>query len=98
MPDCKVRRIAIDNDVFEVQYQYDAIAERWYGNYPVFSETPRYTPAGRPWKNVFDTGCAYSDSEFGDCGGCSFFHRERPKDVIAVCFRDELKKIPASEV
>ena len=98
MPDCKIRQFEIDDDVLEVQYQYDAAVARWYGNYPVFAETPRHTPNGRPWKNVFNTDCSYSDSEFGDCGGCSFFRRQHPKDVIAVCFKDEMKQEPASEV
>lgn len=98
MADYKVRQFVIDGDVFEVQYQYDPTVARWYGNYPVFAETPRHTPNGRPWKNVFNTECGYSDSEFGDCGGCSFFRREKPKDVIAVCFKEELRKNPETEV
>ncbi|MBQ8398476.1 MAG: hypothetical protein IJX08_00760, partial [Clostridia bacterium] len=88
-----ILRFAIDNDVIEVECIYNESEDIWYGNYPVFEETPRFTPNGRPWKNVFGTDCPHSDSEFGDCGGCSYFCREKPQDVIAVCFHDEMKKI-----
>lgn len=94
MTDREIRRFEIDGDLLEVEYRFDPETGRWYGNYPIFEETPRYTPGGRPWKNVFDSECAYSDSEFGDCGGCSYFRRTDPLDVIAVCYHEELREVP----
>lgn len=94
MTDREIRRFAIDGDVLEVEYVFDPESRRWVGNYPVFEETPRFTPEGRPWKNVFGSECDYSDSEFGDCGGCSFFRREDPLDVVAVCYHEELREVP----
>lgn len=75
MSDRKIRRFTMDGDTVEVEFVYDSQYDRCYGEYSVFEETPRYTPAGRPWKNVFETDCAHGDSEFGDCGGCSYFRR-----------------------
>ena len=89
----KIRKYKIDDDEIEVEYVLDPENGRWYGNYPVFNETPRHTPNGRPWKNVFEQGCPHSTSEFGDCGGCSFFKREQDRDVIAVCFNENLRNI-----
>ena len=94
MADRKIRCFEIDGDVLEIEYVYDHETGRWFGNYPVFVETPRYTPGGRPWKNVFESECSFSDSEFGDCGGCSHFRREDPLDVIAVCYCEELREVP----
>lgn len=92
MRDKRIHKITIDNDTIEVEYVFDEETKRWNGNFPVFEDTPKYTPSGRPWKNVYYSGCQYSDSEFGDCGGCSFFYRQKPMDVIAVCFKEELKR------
>ena len=88
----KICRFAIDGDVIEVNFFYDNDTNRWYGDFPVFGQSPRYTPNGRPWKNVFDTDCEHCDSEFGDCGGCSHFTREGENDVIAVCFCEEMRQ------
>jgi len=93
MPERKVRRFSIDGDTVEVEYYYDTTSARWCGDYPVFTESPRYTPGGKPWRNVFDAECDFSDSEFGDCGGCSYYYRETPKDIIGVCYREEMKLI-----
>ncbi len=92
MSDRRRRQFHIDNDIVEVEFIYDPNTKRWLGNFPVFLETPRYTPNGRPWKNVFETDCDYSNSRFGDCGGCSYFRREEPTDVIAVCYREEMRR------
>jgi len=91
MSDRKTRIFTSDGDTVEVEFHYDAAKRRWFGNFPVFEEAPRHTPNGRPWKNVYEFGCEFSDSEYGDCGGCSFFQREKPRDVIAVCFHDLMK-------
>lgn len=93
MTDRKYRRFTIDGDILDIEYALDPETGRWVGNYPIFEETPRFTPEGRPWKNVFGSECRYSDSEFGDCGGCSHFRREDPLDVIAVCYHEELREV-----
>ena len=92
MPDRKKCLFSVDGDTVEVEFVYDPKLKRWYGEYPVFEEMPRHTPSGRPWKNVFQSDCAYGDSQLGDCGGCSYFRRENPGDVVAVCFCDEMKQ------
>ncbi len=87
-----VRTYYLDEDRLEVTYYYDAKSERHFGDYPDFEEDRRYTPEGRPWVNVTEEGCPYSNSEYGDCGSCGYILRERPQDLIGVCSHPELQK------
>lgn len=92
--ECKKRRIfQIDGDFLEVLFYYDEGSGHYFGEYPDFEETPRYTPNGRKWVNVTIVGCPYAEEDFDDCGSCRYMKREHPTDLIGVCGNDCMKKI-----
>lgn len=85
----KKRRIYhVDGDYLEVVYYYDEEVGQYFGEYPDFEETPRYTPNGRPWVNVTIVGCPHADKDYDDCGSCQCMRREQPMDLIGVCMND----------
>lgn len=88
----KSRIYCLDNDTLVVNYKFDKEAQMFLGDYPDFSETPRFTPNGRPWRNAFYTECKYSSENYGDCGTCKFFIKENPQDIIGVCYNQALRK------
>ncbi len=81
----------LDSDTVEVVFYYDEKADRHFGDYPDFSEIPRYTPNGRPWVNVMGS-CEYSEDEYSDCGSCRFFICENKGDLIGICKNEKLIK------
>lgn len=91
MEKTKNRTYTLDGDTLEVTFRYDELSGKYLGDYPDFVENPRYTPNGRPWVDVTcGDECPHCDAG-NDGGACGFFHREKDKDVIAVCFCDALR-------
>lgn len=83
----ETRTFLIDGDALEVEFRYDEEWHVWLGNYPYFDAEPRYTPSGRPWRNVIHEGCPYAS----ECGVCTHLQRQSPSDMIGVCFHEEYK-------
>lgn len=46
------KTFCVDDDLLTVPYHYDEGAKLFIGQFPEFNVEPRYTPNGRPWKNV----------------------------------------------
>lgn len=88
----KKRTISVDGDAIVIQFRLDELWNVWLGDYPFFKEEPRYTPSGRPWRNVSHTDCPMAKGKWGDCGSCPYFIREHPMDMIGVCFYDERRQ------
>lgn len=92
----RIRTYRIDGDAVEIVETYHEKYDKWLGDFTEFDMAQRYTPNGRPWVDVTcGEGCPYCDSKAGG-GACSFFRREKPKDVIAVCFCDSLRRASQS--
>ena len=90
MASSKTRLYRLDGDTVEVSFNYDENQNRFFGNYPDFSENPRRTPSGKSWVNVTLDGCKFADSEFGDCGSCPYFRCEKDGDLIGICENENL--------
>lgn len=88
----KKRTISVDGDSIEIQFCLDELWNVWLGDYPFFKEEPRYTPSGRPWRNVAHTNCPHSSGDSDDCGSCPHYTREHPMDMIGVCFHEALRR------
>ncbi len=86
------RTFCIDGDTLRILFRYDEGWQVWLGEYPYFEEEPRYTPTGRPWKNVTNTRCPYAAGVYDDCGTCPNLTKQSPSDLIGVCFNDQLKQ------
>ena len=80
----------VDDDLLTVPYHYDEEAKIFIGQFPEFESEPRYTPNGRPWKSVINENCPYAAGDYDDCGSCPYLMKEAPKDIIGVCFHEEL--------
>lgn len=90
MAKIKTRLYRLDGDTVEVPFSYDKTLDRYFGDYPDFSENPRITPSGKPWVNVTWDGCEFADDEFGDCGSCKYFRSEKLGDLIGICENEKL--------
>ena len=95
----KKRIFKLDNDTIEVAFRYNKELDMYFGCYPDFSETPRFTPNGKPWVNVTKTDCPYSQKPYNDCGSCKYLIREKSNDLIGVCLHKQmqLKVAPKSK-
>ncbi|MBQ2758787.1 MAG: hypothetical protein IJE62_05880 [Clostridia bacterium] len=88
----KTKTYHLDGDFLKVEFIYDELSKRYLGEYPEFSEEPRYTPNGRKWVDVITEDCPFADGEDKTCGTCSFMLKQDKKDIIGVCMNDNLKK------
>ncbi len=89
----KLRTICIDGDSITVPFAKDCLSGVWIGEYPFFKEEPRFTPSGRPWRNVSFTGCPHHEStEYNDCGTCRHLIKAEAKDLVGVCFCEKLRR------
>lgn len=92
------RAFTFDGDVLEVPYRYEPALDKFLGEYPDFTETPRYTPKGRPWVGAVQDGCDHGENRFchlapcDDCGSCRYFVQEKPHDLIGVCDHAEKRQ------
>jgi len=91
------RVFSFDGDSYEVVFQYNPEYGKYFGDYPDFEETPRITPAGRPWVTAMQEGCEYGQSKGDvsrcfDCGSCIYFRRERQGDLIGICENEKNRK------
>ncbi|MBQ4264647.1 MAG: hypothetical protein IJB85_03965 [Clostridia bacterium] len=87
----RTKRHRVDGDAVDVKFAYDERSAVWLGEYPYFEEEPRHTASGRPWRNVTYTGCSYASHPLKDCGTCPNLKRQRPTDLIGVCFHEEMR-------
>lgn len=81
----KNRRYCLDGDTLDILFRYNKEYDMHFGEYPDFSEEPRYTKSGKPWVNSTFADCPHSSSDYGDCGSCEHFLRERENDLIGIC-------------
>ncbi len=91
LSDVKKRIFQLDEDSVEVIFTKNDKFNIYFGDYPDFSENPRYTPNGRPWVNATRIGCPYSNIIYDDCGSCSHFLREHSSDLIGICINDAMR-------
>ncbi len=87
----KVKTYYLDGDFLEVSFRYDERSGKYLGNYPEFSEIPRYTPNGRKWVDAITENCPYADGVDKMCGSCSYILKQEERDIIGVCNNDKLK-------
>ena len=85
------RTFQIDGDRIEVEFRYDAEWKVWLGDFPYFTDEPRHTPSGRPWRNVIHEGCPHASTPGEPCGACSHLRRQNPGDMIGVCFHEGMR-------
>ncbi len=83
------RVFSLDGDSIKVSFTFDEKMNRFVRDYPDFSIHPRSTPSGRIWVNVTRDDCPFADTEFRDCGSCSFFLSERAGDMIGICTNEK---------
>lgn len=93
----KRKTFRIDDDLLTVPYRYDEDTGLFIGQFPEFEEEPRYTPNGRPWKNVVSVGCPYAAGDYDDCGSCPHLVKAAPQDIIGVCFYEKLRSRASPE-
>lgn len=87
----RIRTYRLDGDTIDIVETYHEKSGNWVGDYPCFELDKRYTPNGRPWVDITcGDECSHCDAG-NDGGACSFFQREKDKDLIAVCFCDALR-------
>lgn len=87
-----VRTICVDGDSIQVAFRFDEQFGVWLGEYPFFKEEPRYTPSGKPWRNVAFTECPHhGNPDYNDCGSCEHFKKADPGDMIGVCFNEKVR-------
>lgn len=94
MEQTKTRVYRLDGDNLEAFSHLDPPTGLWIEDYIDFESTPRYTPAGRPWKSVTTTDCPYSHPVYRDCGTCPMLLKEQPGDLIGVCEHPALRRAP----
>lgn len=87
----RLKRFQVDGDMLTVLYRYDENTQLFIGQFPEFEEEPRYTPGGRPWRNVISTGCPYSAGDYDDCGSCPHLTKADARDIIGVCFHEQMR-------
>ncbi len=91
------RTFCLDGDICDVVFRLDETSGKYLGDYPDFELSPRYTKGGYPWMEAVSDSCehnesAYSDAQFGDCGSCKHFLREKSGDLIGICTNDKRRK------
>jgi hypothetical protein len=96
MENSKTRVFSLEGDRLDVRHTYDEASGIWIGDYPYFEEERRYTPTGRPWKNVTHTDCPFADPVFRACGTCPYLRKQEKQAMIGVCFHESLRVDPDS--
>lgn len=92
------KMFCLDGDSCPVIFIYDPLCERYFGEYPDFEDTPRYTTHGHPWVTAMQEGCCHSANRYCegqeclDCGSCEFFMQEHPEDIIGICIHENQRK------
>ncbi len=81
----------LDGDVLEVIFRYDELSKKHLGDFPEFTDEPRYTPNGRKWVDVITEGCSHADGTDKTCGTCSYMVKQEEADIIGICMNDNLR-------
>ena len=82
----------LDSDVFVVSFHLDDYSGKYLGEYPDFTECPRYTPNGRPWVSVIEEGCPYAEADDRTCGSCRYLQKAGANDLIGVCMNEKQRQ------
>ena len=89
------KTFCLDGDQCQVIFVYDPMCGKYFGEYPDFEETPRYTPGGHPWVTAMQEGCRYSVNRYAegrrcmDCGSCLYYQQEQEGDLIGICIHSQ---------
>ncbi len=94
MDKIKWREYTLDGDCIRVKSEFDETSGIWIEEYIDFENPPIYSPLGRPWKCVTNTGCPYADPAYNDCGTCPWLIKERAEDLIGICSHQQLRISP----
>ncbi len=87
----RIRTYRMDGDTIDVVETYHEKSGNWVGDYPCFELDKRYTPNGRMWVDITcGDECPYCTAD-NDGGRCQYFNRERARDIIGVCFCEQLR-------
>ena len=90
----------IGGRAFRLRQEYDEIAGAWHLIYPEFEEHPEHTDDGRPFSTAEREDCRHykpigpEGTDTGDCGGCGWFLRAAPFDIIGLCLCDAMRQSP----
>ena len=91
MENIRIRTYINDGDRIEIKEQLHEVSGRWIGDFREFDSEIRFTPNGRPWVDITcGEECPHCDAG-SDGGKCSYFRREKEKDLIGVCFHENRK-------
>lgn len=93
MAKIKTKTYRLDGDLLQTTLRFDPQCSLWFEDYIDFENEPRYTPNGRRWRSATDIGCPYADPKFRDCGTCLMLRKQHSKDLIGVCFHEELRNL-----
>ncbi len=85
-----IKTYYLDGDFLEVDFHLDEQSGKYLGDYPDFSENPRYTPNGRKWIDTLTEHCPYGDGGDKTCGSCSYMKLQGEKDLIGICMNENL--------
>lgn len=87
----KTKTYTIDEGILHATLRFDEQSNLWLEDYIDLENEPRFTPNGRRWRSVLDVGCPYADPKYRDCGTCPHLRKQHPRDLIGVCFHEELR-------
>lgn len=86
-----IKTYCLDGDFLEVAFHLDERSGKYLGEYPIFSENPRYTPNGRKWVDTLTEYCPYADGRDKTCGTCSYMKLQNEKDLIGICMNENYR-------
>lgn len=85
----KTIRYEFEGVSLEIPLHYDQRAQMYLEEYPDFTQTPLYTPAGCPVLFSGEDACSLAEAAQGercpDCGSCRFFRAAAPHTLLGVC-------------
>ena len=91
----RIRTYRNDGDSIDILESFHEKSGNWVGDYPCFELDKRYTPNGRRWVDITCGDECPHCTAGNDGGRCDHFRREKPKDIIGVCFNEFLKEADA---
>lgn len=97
------RTFCLDGDICDIVFRLDEASGKYLGDYPDFSEQPRYTPNGYPWVEAVNDDCPLAESiypqehKYNDCGTCKYFQQEKSGDLIGICTHEGKRIAPTTQ-
>lgn len=86
-----VRSYCLDGDECQVLFHFDKSCDRYFGEYPDFEESPRYTVNGWPWVTAMQEACEHGINGYCEahrcleCGSCQYYRQEQEHDLVGIC-------------